>query len=192
LLSTSSSQFDDIDAAIEQELIDATAMRQTLLREKQLGQTQLRTSSSSIKNSASNSIIGSSSAVHPLQQPIPQKKSEALYVDDGEPDPLPGMRAILQVAAETGGLRPSSFDTLRAMLSAADIFGYGKVTPRAFAQGLSRWLPNLGLERATGIVASMGIVDEGGDDSASVMEDGVDYEDFVNAVEALWGQGQTR
>lgn len=186
IMTTSTPRFDDIDAAIEQELMDATAMRQALLREKQLGQTQPL--HSSIAKKQNNSSVSAGQGQQ-QQQPLlynNAKQTEDLYVND-EPDPVPGMRAILQIASESGGLRPSSFDTLRAMLSSSDVYGYGKVTPRAFAQGLSRWLPNLGIERATGIVASMGIVDEGGDDS-NVKEDGVDYEDFVTAVQSLWEQ----
>lgn len=181
-IQSTSTRFDDIDAAIEQELLDASVMRNALLREKQLIQTH-----SSQSRSGSGSGSGSGSERQREDEGVVGNKgntqSTELYND--EPNPVPGMRAILQVAAETGGLRPSSFDTLRAMLSSSDLFGYGKVSPRAFAQGLSRWLPHLGLERAIGIVASMGIVDEGGDDT-TVGEDGVDYDDFVNAVEALW------
>jgi len=124
----------------------------------------------------------------PMPAPAPAPALAPASYDELEAiDPVPGMRAVLQAASAllagaAGGavLRASSFDTLRALLSACDVEGAGRVSTLEFARALERWLPGLGSRKAQRLVEAMGLLDDGRDEGSDV-----EWLDFVDALEAL-------
>lgn len=112
-------------------------------------------------------------------------------------NPVPAMRGLLATAATMihGGLRPASFDTLRAYMAAAAVHaqqassGDGDsstagLDPASFASALCAWLPDLSPAQAGVAMAAMGIGLPDGSNSSNVPIDGMDFADALEALAA--------